>query len=116
MGRADFLMVRKLANKLSGKLWFENSKGQAFMGEGVASLLRAIERGGVSLSHAKILACHIGMLFTGFRSRKSGRERSWSGGSEEAPLEGGRGSRSALIFCYVDTSRQSASCSSLRDQ
>lgn len=39
----ELLMVRRLGGKLRVRLRFENSKGQAFLGEGVASLLRAID-------------------------------------------------------------------------
>jgi molybdate transport system regulatory protein len=33
----------KLATNLRIRLWFENSKGEAFFGEGIAGLLQAIE-------------------------------------------------------------------------
>jgi molybdate transport system regulatory protein len=34
----------QLATNLRIRLWFENSKGEAFFGEGIANLLQAIER------------------------------------------------------------------------
>jgi molybdate transport system regulatory protein len=34
----------QLATNLIIRLWFENSKGEAFFGEGIANLLQAIER------------------------------------------------------------------------
>ena len=34
----------QLAGNLRIRLWFENSRGEAFFGEGIANLLQAIER------------------------------------------------------------------------
>lgn len=49
----------KLATNLRIRLWFENSEGEAFFGEGIAGLLEAIDR------HKSIsLACkEIGMSY-----------------------------------------------------
>ncbi len=50
---------RKLATNVRIRLWFENSKGESFFGEGIAVLLQAIE-GHKSIS----LACKdIGMSY-----------------------------------------------------
>jgi len=40
----ELLMARRLGGKLRVRLRFENSMGQVFFGEGVACLLRAIDR------------------------------------------------------------------------
>jgi molybdate transport system regulatory protein len=43
-GRVQMGEERELAAKLRIRLWFENSKGEPFFGEGIANLLRAIDR------------------------------------------------------------------------